>query len=330
MFKRIFLIWTFSLFILSFGVQAQEFAPVGTAAAQFLEIGIGARSAGMGEAYTTMASGAGAVFWNPAGLVDMDKRNFYLAYNSWPADISIGGASFALNMGQYGVVAVSSVFINTGDMLITTVDDPDGLSGDKFSLVNYAAGLSYARFLTDRLSVGATVKLVHEKYSEYGYTSWALDIGTMYRTNFRGLKFGMSILHFGQEIKFDGKYYDYSDPELGAGDKKTFDKYSLPIMFRIGFSINAWEQGQNKVVAAADMVHPNNNLEQYNLGMEYSLNNIFFFRSGYKLQADEGGFSLGGGVKYALSETIKTELNYSFSEMGLLPSVHRLSAGFSF
>ena len=258
------------------------------------------------------------------------KRGFFLAYNSWPADISIGGIALSWNFGNYGTIALSSVFLNTGDMTVTTVNDPEGLSGTKFSLVNYAVGVSYARFLTDRLSLGVTAKIVREDYMGYGYSTLAFDVGTLYRTNFHGLTLGMSILHFGQEITFSGSYYDYSDPESAQGDQKNFDNYSLPINFRVGVSMDIWKKDKNKIISAMDMVHPNNNLEQYNLGFEYSFDNMLFIRSGYKFRIDQGGFSLGAGVNYQLGDALSTELDYSFSELGILPSVHRLSASFLF
>ena len=40
----------------------------GTTAASFLEVGIGARSMGMGGAYVAVAQDAIAMYWNPAGL----------------------------------------------------------------------------------------------------------------------------------------------------------------------------------------------------------------------------------------------------------------------
>lgn len=330
MIKKIFIITALAVSGLIFNIQAQEFAPVGTAVAQFLEIGMGARSTAMGEAYTTLGSDASAVFWNPAGIVEVEGRNFFLAYNRWPADIALGGVSFVWNLGAVGVIGINSVFLNTADMEVTTVDDPDGLSGEKFGISNYTLGLTYARYFTNRLSVGATVKLVHEKYLEYGYDSWAVDIGTVYRTAFRNLKIGMSILHFGKEVQFSGNYYDYSDPELLQGETKTFEKYSLPVNFRVGFSIDIWESGLNKIITAADMVHPNNNLEQYNWGLEYGFNNMFFLRGGYKFRADEGGLTLGAGIQYNLTPQTGVAFDYSFAEMGVIPAVHRLSAGFTF
>lgn len=330
MLKKTILIVAVACFIVSPKIQAQEFAPVGTAVGQFLEIGVGAESASLGEAYTAMANGASSVFWNPAGLVDMEGRDFFMSYTSWPADISIGGIAFGMNFGNLGTLALSSVYLNTGDMAITTIDDPEGLSGEQFSLVNYSFGLTYARYLTNRLSLGATAKLVHEKYYDYGYTSWALDVGTLYRTDIRGFTMGMSILHFGQEIAFDGSYTDYSDPELSSTESKKFKTYSLPITFRVGIALDVWEKGKSKIVSSADMVHPNNNLEQYNWGAEYSFDRMLFVRSGYKFRADEGGFSVGVGLKYSLSASMAANINYAFSEMGALPSIHRLSASISF
>ena len=42
--------------------------------AAFLDIGVGARAAGMGGAYTALADDANTVYWNPAGLARLEKR----------------------------------------------------------------------------------------------------------------------------------------------------------------------------------------------------------------------------------------------------------------
>jgi len=307
----------------------QEFAPVGTAVAQFLEINLGARGTAMGHAYTTLSDNADAVFWNPAGLANVQHGSFVLDYTKWPADIGIGGFSAAMTFGNIGTFSVNAAYLMTDDMEVTTIDQPNG-TGEMFGISNYALGLSFARNLTENLSVGVTAKIVHEKYFEYGYTGVAFDIGTLYRTDFRGLKIGMSILHFGPEVKFDGEYFDYSDPELAVGTTKDFEDYSLPITFRVGASMDVWESDENKVISALDMVHTNNNLEQYNLGFEYGYDNLIFLRGGYRFNLDEGGIAFGAGVNYELFENNKVELNYSFADRGIVASIHRFSAAFSF
>jgi opacity protein-like surface antigen len=312
-------------------VYAQEFAPVGTAVAQFLEIGVGARAAAMGQAYTAMVDDAGSVYWNPAGLTQLDNRELYLAYTSWPADISVGGLAFAWNLESIGTIAVNALYLDTDDMPVTTVYDPEGTSGQMFSITNYAVGLTYARTMTDQLSIGVTGKLVREDYFGYGYSTFALDLGTVYRTGFNGLNIAMSILHFGPEIKFDGSFIDYSDEASVARDeKRNFENYSLPVTFRFGISYNLVENERNLLIGAVDMVHPNNNLEQYNFGLEYGLNRMFFFRGGYQFNLDEGGLSLGLGVNYNLNENLGLQLDYAYSDLGILSDIHRVSFGFGF
>ncbi len=311
-------------------VYAQDFAPVGTAVAQFLEIGVGGRGTAMGEAYTALTNDAGSAFWNPAGLVGKYRRNLYTAYTVWPADISIGSVAFAMDFDNIGTFAISSTYLMTGDMEVTTVFQPEG-TGENFSINNFSIGLSYARLLTDRLSVGVTTKLVHEKYLDYGYTTWALDMGTVYRTGFHGLNLGMSILHFGPEVKFSGSYIDYSDPKsVDVNKPKTFETYSLPINFRVGISVKLLDTPHNTITTAADMIHPNNNLEQYNWGMEYCFNKMFFLRAGYRFNIDAGGFTFGTGIDLKMLGDRSAGIDYSFADLGVLKSVHRFSLALSF
>lgn len=311
---------------------ADTFAPVGTVVGQFMEIGMGARGAGMGEAYTTNAAGAEAVFWNPAGLVDGGNRQLFVTQTQWPADMAFGGAAFSMQIGNLGTFALSSVYLMTDDMEITTLDDPNG-TGEYFSLSNYTVGLSYGRYLTDRVSVGITGKLVREEYLDHSYSTWSLDLGSIYRTSFHGMKLGMSIMHFGPEVKFSGTYIDYSDQKSYLPDPqvpKEFENYSLPVMFRFGSSINLMEKTEHRLTAAGDMIHPNNNLEQYNVGLEYAFREMVTLRGGYKLTADEGGLTVGAGLKMNLMDWTNLCIDYAYSDLGVLTDSHRFSLGISF
>nr|HPI03422.1 UPF0164 family protein [Candidatus Goldiibacteriota bacterium] len=55
----------------------------GTSNADFLKIGVGARSSGMGEAFAAVADDANAAFWNPAGIAQADKWSFTLMHLMW-------------------------------------------------------------------------------------------------------------------------------------------------------------------------------------------------------------------------------------------------------
>ena len=176
--------------------------------------------------------------------------------------------------------------------------------------------------------------MVYEGYWNYSYSSWAIDLGTLYRTGFRGLNIAMSILNFGPEVKFSGDYIDYSDPlsyiAQPEPEPKSFEKYSLPINFRFGVSMDLINTGAHRLISAFDMVHPNNNLEQYNIGFEYSMNRMFYLRSGYRFNTDEGGLSLGAGINLKMGESFNLRTDYSYADMGILKSIHRFSVGFDF
>jgi len=45
---------------------------------------------------------------------------------------------------------------------------------------------------------------------------------------------------------------------------------------------------------------------------------------------DEGGLTLGAGARYKLFGDQFTAVDYSFAEVGVLPSIHRLSVSFGF
>lgn len=298
-------------------------APVGTATGQFLTIGVGGREIAMGEAVTASSNGAGSVFWNPAGLVDSEQKDVFAAYNQWPAGIHVGAVSAAVSNPVFGSFAMHVKYVNFGEIEITTIDNPNG-TGASLLMSNYAVGFTYGKYLTDKVSVGATVNYVKEQYGSNGYNTLAFDVGILYRASYNNLKIGMSVLNFAPEVQYSGTYIDYSFYDSYAtGTEVEFDSWSLPMTFRFGAAMDIYQEGANKLTAAFDMVHPNDNREQYNMGMEYNYGEKMFLRLGYKLTSDIGGFS--GGLGFVVNSLV---LDYSLSSLGKLGLTNRLSVGF--
>ncbi|MCK4513161.1 UPF0164 family protein [bacterium] len=71
----------------------------GTSGAQFLGIGMGARSVGMGGAYVSLADDGSALYWNPAGLSQTTGMRLDVSHVSWLDDASYQYASFATPLG---------------------------------------------------------------------------------------------------------------------------------------------------------------------------------------------------------------------------------------
>ena len=93
------------------------------------------------------------------------------------------------------------------DKMGTTNYELEG-TGRNFSLNDIAIGLSYAKFMTDKFSVGANIYYVKEAVDLYKYASKtiAFDIGTFYITGFNTLNLGMTIKNFGPELDFNESF----------------------------------------------------------------------------------------------------------------------------
>ena len=64
----------------------KDVSNVGTSAATFLEIGVGARAMAMGGAYSSVANDAKALYCNSAGIARIDGIQVELMHNKWLAE----------------------------------------------------------------------------------------------------------------------------------------------------------------------------------------------------------------------------------------------------
>ncbi|MBN1482020.1 hypothetical protein EH223_06845, partial [candidate division KSB1 bacterium] len=70
--KRLIAIWTAVLLVVNVPLFAQEVTKVGTTAAGFLNIDVGARAIGMGGAYVAVSDDIMSMYWNVAGISRID------------------------------------------------------------------------------------------------------------------------------------------------------------------------------------------------------------------------------------------------------------------
>lgn len=324
-----FLILCISLLVLTglaFGQDASQKA--GMTGAKFLSVPVGARASAMGEAFAGMANDGSAVFWNVAGMSLSPKNAVYASHTSWPADIIFNALAVNLDMGQMGKIGVHYQDMNVGEMRVRTPYAPDG-TGEMFTVQSMAAGASWAKNLTDQFSMGMTIKYVREDYTDLIADGWAIDVGSLYDTRWRGLKIGMSMTNFGSDIAFDGSYNNYTDLE-DPGSSTRFDDYALPLMFRFGIAMDVIEMsaaGGTKMVLVADAIHPPDNNEQVNLGTELTLMNMLAVRAGYAIGSDEGGLTAGLGLSLPF---VGVYVDMSYMAFGLLGNVTNLSMGLEF
>jgi hypothetical protein len=337
-----------------------DLSKVGTSAANFLKLPVGARALALGGGGLATVKDATALYWNPAGIGSLDRMT--LAYNksSLYAGITHTFTGFVMPMGLNSRIGVSYIGLDSGEMEVTTVDEPGG-TGEFYSVVNTAIGVTFSQILTDRFTLGFTGKWVQEKIQRAVANGIALDVGSTFNTGLLGTRLGMAILNMGPKMQLTGPDLEFTrqlDDEPGAitaginpdAELSTLD-FDLPLMFRMGVSIDLlggistfMANDQNRVTALVDVEDSNDQVARIGLSFEYAWNEMVYARFGYRLRgklSDQLGarlagryreeFSLGYGLGlntevsgYAL------QLDYGQADYGDLGSVSQffLSLGF--
>lgn len=322
------------------GLEAKEVAKTGTTAATFLKVDVGARAVGMGSAFVSVAEDATAMFWNPAGLARVNGNEAVFSHARWIADIGMSYAGVAVNLGNLGNLGVSGQFETMDEMERTTILEPDG-TGEMFDAGSYAVGLSYARNLTDRFSIGMSAKFIHERIYHSTANGAALDIGALFDTQFYGMKIGMSITNYGTKMRIGGRDMQAQidpDPTVTGNNEnisaylKT-DAFDLPLLFRVGVSLDVLKgAGMSNLILSMDAMHPNDDYESVNVGCEYVFNKMFSVRAGYKSLFNgesEEGLGLGAGFKYSLGG-VRLMMDYAYHDFGVLNYIQKFTIGLGF
>lgn len=291
------------------GSYAQT-AKVGLVGAQFLKIDVGARGMALGDAVLSLCDDASASFWNPSNLAKINRGSVFLSNVSWLAGVQFNAASVAWKLNKIGTVGAFFAHMNSGEIEETTITEQQG-TGNTFVSTGTVFGVSYARWLTDRFSFGANLKWVAEDLVSglAGTTSdfarggtWAVDLGTFYETGIKSFRFGTVVKNFGAEIHLGGHYYDYElsdtiltdkqipDPDdptsyltIEVPEKREFRSYHMPLLFQFGIAFDPYHTRNQKLTVSTVITQPNDNIQRFNIGLEYWYMKVLALRLGYSI-----------------------------------------------
>lgn len=298
---------------------------------QFLSVGTDARATAMAEAVTTIEGSPMSMFYNPAGMAWMNSSIEFVAnHTPWIADIDYftGAIAFSLQQGRYGVVGLSFLYVDYGNIIGTVVasNEQGFIETGDISPNAFMFGASYARALSDKFSVGGQVKFVRQSLGEplvpetdstqsridFSTSVIAFDFGTLYRTGFKSLTFGMSIRNFAQETNF------------------AREDFELPLTFKVGLSMDAFDflgvrPESQAFLISVDAINPRSFQEFVSIGGEYKFYNTLALRGGYAANQDDYGFSAGMGI-----DARNVVVDYSYTPFDILDDVHRFSIRLTF
>ncbi|OGC13727.1 hypothetical protein A3J90_03920 [candidate division WOR-1 bacterium RIFOXYC2_FULL_37_10] len=267
----------------------------GTMGGDFLKINGSARSAAMGGAFIAIADDPSAIYWNPAGLTQMDKAQFLSTYMSWLADISYTDLSFVLPV-RNNCFGLTVNYLNAGQIEETTSANPDG-TGRIFSPYDYFITLSYARAVLPDFSFGIGGKWIGEMLDLSSVAGYSFDLGLLWKPTKLGT-FGFSCRNF-----------------LGG-----FAGTSVPANYGIGYSYKLKDRFKD-ITFALDLNLPSDDNMFTNFGAEYNFEDGFFVRLGGSTKDISNVYtSFGVGLNRE-----KISFDYAYVPYGELGAAHRIS-----
>ncbi len=269
------------LFLMLSGLTVCMAQTGGQTGMAFMKIGVDARAAAMGEAYTSLASDASATFWNPAGLALARTNSVVFMHNSWMQGINHDFAAVQITQGKHNIaVSLNMIFVSGIELRgASATDVPDG----ETSAHNVNLGVSYATDLTDGWKIGGQAKYLYEKYYLESAAGFALDLGVVKQNILPDVAVGAVVQN------------------IGSMGKLRNESTRLPLSLRTGLSyVLPWKLLENQPLVAADLLYVNNDVTRVGLGFEAGVMNNFDLRAGYILGSETLGLTAGLGVKFGI------------------------------
>lgn len=298
---------------------------------QFLSIVSDARVGALGKSATSVPLGSASLFFNPAAMADGSSAfDVTASLNQWIADIK--HETFSLSVkpwgGDYGVLGASIQTVNYGEIIGTIIDNSTPLSYVDIGNINasgIAIGLGYAKSLSNKFLVGGQVRWVKQSFDyvridtsssnntmlQNALKPLVFDFGTLYKTGFKSLAFGMSIRNFATQQKYES------------------ESFILPLTFTMGASMDLMDFSMDRIMVhslllTVDAVHNRDYREQVLVGLELDLLDVVSLRGGYVTRSDEDGPTYGVGFhRYGVN------FDYAYAPFGVFNNVQRFTIRYS-
>jgi len=170
-------------------------------AGDFLSLGAGARSLGMGSAFVAISDDASSVYWNPAGAALLSRREAMAMHaERFGGVVKYDFVSFLTPVERFGGIGVGILRVGVDDIKYTVLERPDEELGPSnrprvsriVSAADYALYLSNGRSVRDRIFLGGTVKVIRRKIAEKAADGYGVDLGALYVTPW-GASAGVSL-----------------------------------------------------------------------------------------------------------------------------------------
>jgi hypothetical protein len=258
----------------------------------------------MGESFCAVADDINALYWNPAGIAQIQERQCTFMYSDWLEKIKYNYLAYVHPEKILdGIMGGAITLLDPGSI---DKRNEDGEDEGSYEAKDMALAVSYARQLMDNCSLGATLKYIQMEIDGKKSTGVALDVGCLYKPEIENLTLAAVVQNFG--------------PKLSAFDK---EKDGLPTNFKVG---GAYKLLDNALTLSLDINFPSDNDTNFNFGVEYWFREIMAIRAGYKTltkkELKSSDLTFGAGFRLAGTGI---GIDYAYCDYDDLGDTHRVS-----
>lgn len=257
----------------------------------------------MGGAYAAIAEGPEGMWVNPAAVGITKGRQAMVMHNDYIGDISQEYVGYMQKTtGSRGNWGLSYMSMDLGSQ--------QGFTGTNvftgnFTPTDTVLSIGYGRKMDDRLAMGANLKYIDSKIQNFSDSTFALDIGALYKVKGQPLRLGVALQNVGQGLS------------LGASQDK------LPTLLRIGA---AYKVPKSQWMWALEGEFARDEDPVWKLGAEYGLSEMVKLRAGYNNSNDlDNGYTYGVGILQK-----RYSFNYAYIPFGSFGNTHRFALDMNF
>jgi len=262
-------------------------------AGSFMDWGIGSRAIALGKTFSTVANDGSALFWNPAGLQQITRRELDVLHAIIFEDRMENYAGFSY---PFPMVTISAGWLRFGVDDIqerNTTGDLVGQFSDAENLFLLGAGTSIWNSAGMRLNAGLSLKYFYHSLYNFHGTGWGGDIGTIFSYDLES------------PVKRVGVSFVVQN--IGASVKWNTDsghKDNVPLNVRLGSAV---EGELVPVTLAVDLEKKQHQDVRVHAGAEYTWQ-VLSLRVGL----NQTKFSGGVGIAISL-EPLEFIVDYAFT-----------------
>lgn len=311
--KKTFVFVTSLIFLLTQPVFSQS---VGTTSFEFLKSQYSARGAAMAGNLVAVSGDINAMFYNPAALSPIDRKEWVASYVDHLLDFQGGHLAYLTPFKSLGNLGLGLVYFNYGDFDET--NEFGEQTGRKFSASEFAFAMSLSNVLGDNFDYGVNIKFIYSSLDTYNSSGLAVDAGIIYTVpKIQDLVIGFSVSNLGFTLS-----------------KYTQADQTFPLLMRFGIAKRLAHLPLLIMGSLNDLTLDTGDtwdiFRRFAIGGEFDVSEVIKLRLGYDNDINQnvkpvggrgfGGLSAGLGINWN-----KFRLDYAYSAFGDVGSQNRIT-----